>query len=249
MGNKLFFVAQLNDTFGNQTHSVVVELYTQSFQVFFDARFAGGFTQGILAYTAKTFGQQIVEIKVAFDVSIGVNARCLGKNIVADYRLVGRNAHAGIRFHNAAYSVDPVLPDAGLNFEQIVQHGNNTGNGSITCSFAQTVYRSVHGSYSCPDSLKNIGNGQIVIVVGMEIKFQSGVTFHHLPAVKGCLFRSEDTQGIGQHKMPNGFIAQAVHQVKDIVGRMHHAVGPVFEIEVHLHPLGSTQGYFVFDIL
>ena len=83
-----FLVAQLDDTLGNLTHRVVVDIDTQRLQVHADIRFTGRLAERILADASETFGNQVVAIQIVLAVAIGVHPGTLRKDMFADDRTV-----------------------------------------------------------------------------------------------------------------------------------------------------------------
>ena len=107
----------------------------------------------------------------------------------------------------------------------------------------------MHALDTCFDSSIYIGHGQIIVIMGMKIKMDGGVTLHHTATVLQGSVRVKDSQGIGQHHTPYRHGGQGIHKVKHIFWRAFHAVAPVFKIYVHLHAaahgiLYRTQNIF-----
>ncbi|OPZ96103.1 MAG: hypothetical protein BWY72_01817 [Bacteroidetes bacterium ADurb.Bin416] len=107
----------------------------------------------------------------------------------------------------------------------------------------------MHPLYAFANSSQDIGHGQVVIVVGVEVERQVGVAFHHLPAERSGVGRMEDTQRVWQHEMLNGLIFQTVHQEEHVLRGMLNAVGPVLQVNIDADTLGRGQRDFFFDIL
>ena len=113
-----------------------------------------------------------------------------------------------------------------------MQNGLNTGQGGIAGSLAQSVDGGMNALASAQHGGQHIGDGQVVIIVGVEVEMQVAVTLHHLPHVFYHVQRIEYAQGVGQHEALDVLLAQGVHHLVDIVRRFLHAAAPVFEINV-----------------
>ena len=130
----------------------------------------------------------------------------------------------------------------------VVQHGQYTAQGSVAGPFAQSVHGDMDAVYAGLDSRIDIGNGQVIVVVGMEIEMHLGIFLAHLPAIVERGFRIEDTQRVGQHHPAYGQGHQGVHHLEDILGRMDHAVAPVFEINIHRQSLRHSIADRFFNV-
>ena len=64
-----------------------------------------------------------------------------------------------------------------------------------------------------------------------------GIAGHHLAYVHAHLHGVQHAQGVGQHIAFDGGVLQAVHQGKDIVGRVLYTVGPVLQVDIHIDSL------------
>ena len=157
----------------------------------------------------------------------------LRKHTLARNRTVGRNRDAGIAFHHPAHFVQPALVDACLCIELVFQYRLHTGQRGIPCPFAQAVDRGMDTPATAQHGSQHVGNGQVVIVMGMEVEVQARIAFHHLADVTQQIQRIQDAQRIRQHETPDFRIFQSIHQCKDIVRRMLHAIAPVFQIDVY----------------
>ncbi len=99
--------------------------------------------------------------------------------------------------------------------------------------FAQSVDGAVYPLYAGEGGGKGIGRGQVVVVVGVEVKPQFGIAAAHGPAEFKCLERVENAQRVGQHEAFDGLAPQGIDQLVDIVRGVLYAVRPVFEVEIH----------------
>ena len=81
----------------------------------------------------------------------------------------------------------------------------------------------------------DIGHGQVIVIMRMEIKMYHGIALHHTATVLLSGIGVENSQRIGQHHALYRHRSQGIHQVKDIFGRAFHSVAPVLQINVHLH--------------
>ena len=231
--HQLFLVAQLNDTFRHFAGLLGRQFQTQFLQVLEDIGLPAVFAQGILSLTAETFGQKVVAIKVGLVVPVGMHTGHLRKHTLARNRTVGRNRDAGIAFHHPAHFVQPAFVNICLCIELVFQYHLHTGQRGIPCPLAQAVDRGMDTPATAQHGSQHVGNGQVVIVMGMEVEMHARITFHHLADVTQQIQWIQDAQRIRQHETPDFRIFQSIHQCKDIVRRMLHAIAPVFQIDVY----------------
>ena len=89
MGHQFFFVAELDDALRDFPQVLIAEFYAEGFKILLYVGLAGCLAECILAFAAKSFRQQIVEIQIVFVVAVGMYSGTLGEYRFADYRLVG----------------------------------------------------------------------------------------------------------------------------------------------------------------
>ena len=68
--------------------------------------------------------------------------------------------------------------------------------------------------------------------MGVEVEVGIGITLDHFTEVLDTLQGVHDTQCVGQHESTDTAVAEGIHQLIDIEGRILHAVRPVLEVEV-----------------
>ena len=68
--------------------------------------------------------------------------------------------------------------------------------------------------------------------MGVEVEVGIGITLDHLTEVLDALQGVHDTQRVGQHETTDAAVAEGIHELIDIEGRVLHAVRPVLEVEV-----------------
>ena len=85
--------------------------------------------------------------------------------------------------------------------------------------------------------------------MGVEIKVGIRIALHHLAEVLDTLQGVHDAQGIGQHKPADADIAESVHHIVDIRGRILHTIRPVLEIKIDCQTFPSGVLHLMDDIL
>jgi len=81
-----------------------------------------------------------------------------------------------------------------------VQYTDDTGECRIAGSFPHAIHRGMYSSNTGLHGCKDVGNRQVIIVMGMEVKPQSGICLYHLLAEIIGLVRIEDAQCIRKHE-------------------------------------------------
>ena len=234
-GHQLLLVAQLHDPFGHLAHRGFVEVDAQRFEVLHDVGLARSLAEGVFADAAEPFGEQFVEVEVVLVVAVGVDAGALREDAFADDRAVGGNTDAGVGLDHAADVVDLRLVDAGGAVQAVVQDGDRTRQRCVPGPLAQPVYRDVDPVESGFHGRGGIGDGQIVVVVGVEVEAQAGIAPYQIAAEPFGGVGIEHAQRVGAHETLHGGVGQCVEHGVDVLRRMLHAVGPVFQIDVYPH--------------
>ena len=131
----------------------------------------------------------------------------------------------------------------------ILQNHLHTRQRGITAALPQPVHRHVQSLRAAQHGGEGVRHREIVVVVGMEIEVGVGIAFHHLPEVLDALQGIHDAQSVRQHKAPDAAVAEGIHQLIDIEGRILHAVRPVLQVEVHRDTLLAGILHLLTDIL
>ena len=79
----------------------------------------------------------------------------------------------------------------------IFQNGLHRRDGRIACPFAKSVHRGVDTPTSGQHGCQHIARGQIVVVMGMEVKLQVGIAACHLTHEGGSQLWIENAQCVG----------------------------------------------------
>ena len=166
-----------------------------------------------------------------------MHARHLRKHVFAHNRLVGRDNDARIRLYHTAHIIETTLVDIGDSAEMVFQDGLHAGKRGIPGTFAQTVNGGVQALAATQHGGQHVAHREVVIIVRMEVEMRVRIAFHHFPHEFNDLQRVQHTQCIGQHIPLYIGLNQCVHQLKDVFGRVFHAVAPVFQVDVHFHVL------------
>ena len=181
---------------------------------------------------AEAFGQEVVAIEVALVVAVGVHARHLGEDVLADNGLVRGNDNAAIRLDDAADIVQAALIDARHGLEMVFQDGLHGGQRGIAGPLSQPVDGGVQSPAPAQDGSQDVGDGQVIIVVRVEVEVRIGIPLHHLAHIL------DDLQGIEYaQRAADRTAAEGIHQLVHIVGRFLHAAAPVLQVKVRLQAL------------
>ena len=119
----------------------------------------------------------------------------------------------------------------------VFQDGLHACQRRITCPLAQAINAGMNALTTSHNCRQNIADGQVVIIMCMEIETALRIALHHLSHETGKLYWIEDAECVGQHDALYRHLAKLVHQGKDIVGTVLHAVAPVFEIDIYADAL------------
>ena len=122
--------------------------------------------------------------------------------------------------------------DTGLGIKLVLENHLNARQRGIAASLPQPIHRDMQSLGTTEHGGKRVAHGEVVVIVGMEVEMQIGITLHHLAEILYHLQRVHDTQRIGQHKAFHIGGAQCIHHLIDIFGRVLHAVAPILEIEI-----------------
>ena len=91
----------------------------------------------------------------------------------------------------------------GLRIEVVLQDSLYRGQRCIAAPLAQPVHGDVQSLGSAQHGSQRVGNGKIIIVMGMKIEVYVGVSLHHLPEILNDLQGIHHTQRVGQHEPPD----------------------------------------------
>ena len=178
-----------------------------------------------------------------------MNTCYLCKNIVTNDRHVFGYAHTRIAFNYFAYIENIVFVDVSFLIQMIMNECYHTCQRCIPSSLTQSVHGNMHTFCASFDGFVNIGNSQVIIVVGMKIEMKLWVTCHHFGYKLFCFIRIENAQCVGQHETTNGLMLQLVHQMIYIFFRILHPIRPIFQINIdsytHLFCMANHIFYFL----
>ena len=121
-----------------------------------------------------------------------MDATTLGEYKFPDERFIGGNPDSGERFHYFGNPVKFLLFHVGFHFQVVLYCGDHTGERRIARSFAQSIDCCVDTPDPSLDGMEHIGNGQVVIVMGMEVEGHIRIGLNHFPAIVIGLIRIED---------------------------------------------------------
>ena len=133
----------------------------------------------------------------------------------------------------------------GACLELVLQDGLHTGKGSISGPLAQSVDACMDTLATAQYGSQHIADGQVVIVMGMEIKAQRRIALTHQAHIADEVQGVQDAQGVRQHETVDAGILQGIYHLIDILGTFLHAPAPVLEIEIYAYPLPLGIGHHI----
>ena len=218
LGDEFFLVAQLDDACGDLAHGFFVELESEVFEVLAYVGLAAGLPERVLALAAEAFGKEVVAVEVVLIVPVGMHACHLGEDVLADDGLVGWDGYAGVGLDEAAGCVELLLVDVGPCAEMVLQDGLDAGEGCVAGPLSQPVDGGMQSFGPAEDGCEDVADGEVVVVVRMEVEVQFGVALLHLAEVLDDLERVEYAQRVGKHEAPYARAGDGVHEAEDVVG-------------------------------
>ena len=66
--------------------------------------------------------------------------------------------------------------------------------------------------------------------MGMEVEMGIGIALDHLAKILNALQGIHNTQRVRQHKTADTTVAEGIHELIDIEGRILHTVRPVLKV-------------------
>ena len=156
---------------------------------------------------AKAFGHQVVTIEVVFIVAIGMHASHLGENMRSHHGSVRSDRYPAMSLYQTTYGIKGFFVDVGLGMEHVFQdylHGSQRG---IATSLTKSVDCDVESIGATKHGRQRIAHRQVIIVVGMEIEVQIGITLTHLPHILHTLQGIEYAQRIGKQEATDARVA------------------------------------------
>ncbi len=210
--NALLGVPQLDDSFQYLRLFFFGQVESQRFEVFRQRCLAAQLAQGIAMRAGKPRGVEPGFVQVAFLVSICVDAGRLGKDIAADDGCVGGYAFARKPGDQVAEMNKVLLVDGDLHIHLVAQHHGQLSHRYIARALTQAVDGAMDGIDTGAHRGHRVGDGQAIVVVRVEIKFQFRVTSGHVAEADIGLFGRHDPQGVGQHEVGDTETPECVHQ-------------------------------------
>ncbi len=231
--DELLLVAQLDNALSNTFRLLWRELKSKFFKVAKDVGFARVLAKRILPLSAETLGQKGILIKACLVVAISMNASNLRKHALAGNGFVWRNSNTAVTLHESRHLAQTTLVNMREDMKVVVQDGLYASKRRVSCSLTQAVDTCMDAPASCSNCGKHIADSQVVIIMGMEVEAARRIALHHLSHKAGKFHWIEDSECVGQHDAFYRHLAKLVHQSKNIVGTILHAVAPVLEIEIY----------------
>ena len=126
-----------------------------------------------------------------------MNASHLCEDGTAGDGLVGWNSDTAIALHHVCHFVQFLLVDMCACVEMILQNGLNRGQRRIAGTLAESVDGCVKAACTAQYGSEDIRYGQVVVVVGVEVKMNVGIALHHASHVADEVQRIEYAEGVG----------------------------------------------------
>ena len=232
LGDELFLVAEFDYTLRHAPCLLGRKFEAEFFEILENVGLAGVLAEGVLALASETFGKEVVAVEIVLVVAVGMYAGHLREDALADDGLVWGNGYAGIALYDTADFVQLVLADIRRCTEMVLEYGLHARERCIAGTFAQAVDGGVDASASAEDGGEDVGDGEVVVVVGMEIEPQAGETSDHLAHVIHHFEGVEHSQCVGKHETLDSAVLERLDKVEDVVGRILHSVAPILKVEV-----------------
>ena len=125
--------------------------------------------------------------------------------------LVGCNGNTAIAFDHATDSVELILTDVGTSVELVFQDDLDTRQWGIATALTQPIDRHMEAAGATIYGSQRVRNGQVVVVVGMEVEVGIRIALHHLAHIVDNLQRVHDTQRVGEHEAAYACVNQRIH--------------------------------------
>ena len=203
---------------------LIIQINPQFLQVDFQTGLAGQLAQRIIAVTVKTVRSQPADIKVALFVTVGMNSRRLRKYVIAQHRHIGGNSFAAERLNQHADVFQLLFFHFCRQTGMVMNIGHNLSQVDIARTFAQTVHRHMHPFNPCFNRRQRVCRRQTVIIMGVELKFHTGITFNRLRHQFKRVKRIQHAQRIGQNNPPEPCGGIAVKHSPYIIRRIQDTV-------------------------
>ena len=162
-----------------------------------------------------------------------MNAGHLCEHAFAHNRFVGRHGNAAVALHEARYAEQLALIDPCGDVEVVVQNSLHARQRCVAGSFSESVHSRVNALEAAEHSCRHVGDGQVVVVVSVEVEVERRVTPAHFAEETHGRERVEHAERVGQHEAAHRLLAECIDELVDILGRVFHSVGPVFEVHIH----------------
>ena len=126
MSDHLLLITQLNDAGCHLTHSLIVELETEGFEILANIGLTTGLTQSIFTFASKAFGQQFVAVEVILVIAIGMYTCHLSEDIFTYDGLIGRDGDTRVGLYEATHIIKALFVDRGLGTKMVAQDSLHT---------------------------------------------------------------------------------------------------------------------------
>ena len=226
-GDGLLGVAQFHHPLQDLALILLRQADIQPFQVLGQGGLAGQLAEGVLAPAGEALRAELGMVETGLAIAVGMDARGLGEDILADDGGIVGDALAGEGLHQFADPGQVGLVDGQLHPQMVAQVDGDLRQGGIAGALAETVDGAVHRRRPGPGRGQDVGGGQAIVVVGVEIEAQPRKALDHVAHGGGDRLRGHDAQGIGQHDVAQARVRQPLHQTVDIVAAIPIAVRPI----------------------
>ncbi len=231
-GDGLLGIPEGYDTLEHLALVVLREADAEVFQVFEQGGLAREFAQGVPAAARETLRAQPGMVEAGLVVAVGMDARGLGEDVLAhDGGVVGQALARKVGDQLA--DPDQVgLVDPQVQPEVVAQVDRHLRQGGVPGALPQAIDGAVDRRRTRLGRRDDIGRGQPVVVVGVEVEPEVGKAPDHVRHGGEDLLRGHHAQGVRQHEVIDARVHEAIHQPVDESRIVAVAVRPVFQVEV-----------------
>lgn len=200
------------------------------------------FTEGILTFPSEAFGEQVIAVQIRLVVAICMHACHLCENTVACDGAVRRYGYAGIVFYKTANEVELALDNVGVCIKLVLQYRLHACERCISGTLTKTVDGSVYPLAAAEHGGKHVGDGEVIVVMGVEVEMYLRIKFHHLSHEEEKFKRIEYAESVGKHKPFYLAVAECINHLENVIGRILYSVTPILKIYVDVYPHLMSEG-------
>ena len=173
----------------------------------------------------------------------------LCEDVLSGDRLIGWYGYSAVALHQSGDLIEAAFVYGGVCLELVLQYRLNTGQRRISGTLTQSIHTGMYSPGTTQHGGQHIADGQVIVIVRMEVKMEMGEMLYHLPHVADKVKWIQYAKGVGQHEPLYAVSLQGLYQCKHILGAVLHAVAPVLQIYVDRETLLRSIFHGADDIL